>query len=397
MTAPTAPTGRRTLIVEADGGSRGNPGPAAFGALVRDPASHAVLAEAADAIGTATNNVAEYRGLIAGLQLAREVDPEASVDVRMDSKLVIEQMAGRWKIKHADMRQLAMEARRLMPAHVTWTHVPRERNSAADALLNRVLDGGEPIWTVLGGDAAATTAVAPPDHGGQPTAVPQPAPGDRSSVPETGWGETSSPPTTLILVRHGETSRSLAKRFSGSGGEDVPLTDRGRQQAEGVAAALVGRGVDALVTSPLRRTRETAGVIAGALGISATVEDGLAETAFGEWDGLTFSEVRARWPAALQDWLASTTVAPPGGESFDSVHLRVRAALDRLVSSYAGRTIAVVTHVTPIKLLVCLALDVPLRAVFRMELPPGSRSEVRWYADGMASLRSYGVVDSVPS
>jgi ribonuclease H / adenosylcobalamin/alpha-ribazole phosphatase len=392
MTAPSAPaasTGHRRLIVEADGGARGNPGPAAFGALVRDPASHAVLAEAADAIGTATNNVAEYRGLIAGLQLARAVDPEAGVEVRMDSKLVIEQMAGRWKIKHADMRKLAMEARRWVPADVTWTHVPRERNSAADALLNRVLDGGEPIWTVFGADTATT---APPDRGEQSHAVAQPAPGDRPSVPETGWGETSSPPTTLILVRHGETPRSLAKRFSGSGGEDVPLTDRGRLQAEAVAAALVGRGVDALVTSPLRRTRETAAILSDVLGIAPVVEDRLAETAFGEWDGLTFAEVRARWPTALDDWLASTSVAPPGGESFDAVEVRVREALDRLVTSYAGQTVAVVTHVTPIKLLVCLALDIPIRAVFRMELPPGSRSEVRWYADGAASLRSYGIV-----
>jgi ribonuclease H / adenosylcobalamin/alpha-ribazole phosphatase len=382
--APAVPTGRRSLIVEADGGSRGNPGPAAFGALVRDATSKAVLAEAADAIGTATNNVAEYRGLIAGLQLAREVDAEAAVEVRMDSKLVVEQMAGRWKIKHPDMRQLAMAARRLVPAAITWTHVPRERNAAADALLNRVLDGAEPIWIVVGTSAGAPTAVDEPR-----STLPQP--GARTSVPETGWGETSSPPTTLILVRHGETPRSLAKRFSGSGGEDVSLTERGRRQAESVGTALADRGVDALVTSPLRRTRETAAVLSARLGVQVEVEDGMAETAFGDWDGLTFAEVRARWPAELDAWLASTAVAPPGGESFDAVADRVNAALDRLLSSYAGRTVAVVTHVTPIKLLVCLALDVPLRAVFRMELAPGSRSEVRWYADGLASLRSFGM------
>ncbi|MGH3486374.1 MAG: bifunctional RNase H/acid phosphatase, partial [Actinopolymorphaceae bacterium] len=381
--APSVPTGRRSLIVEADGGSRGNPGPAAFGALVRDATSKAVLAEAADAIGTATNNVAEYRGLIAGLQLAREVDAEAAVEVRMDSKLVVEQMAGRWKIKHPDMRQLAMAARRLVPAAITWTHVPRERNAAADALLNRVLDGAEPIWIVVGTSAGPSTAVDEPR-----SALPQP--GDRTSVPETGWGETSSPPTTLILIRHGETPRSLAKRFSGSGGEDVSLTERGRRQAESVGTALADRGVDALVTSPLRRTRETAAVLSARLGVQVEVEDGMAETAFGDWDGLTFAEVRARWPAELDAWLASTAVAPPGGESFDAVADRVKAALDRLLSSYSGQTVGVVTHVTPIKLLVCLALDVPLRAVFRMELSPGSRSEVRWYADGLASLRSFG-------
>src|SRR5690606_11850594 len=111
--------------------------------------------EAAEAIGDATNNVAEYRGLIAGLQLLRELaDPtEVSLEVRMDSKLVIEQMAGRWKIKHPDMQPLALQARRLAPADVRWVWVPRDRNAAADALLNRVLDGGPPVWRLLPDDA----------------------------------------------------------------------------------------------------------------------------------------------------------------------------------------------------------------------------------------------------
>jgi ribonuclease H / adenosylcobalamin/alpha-ribazole phosphatase len=136
-------SGRR-LIVEADGGSRGNPGPAAYGAVVRDPDSGAVLAAEGLPIGRATNNVAEYRGLIAGLEMARELDPEAAVEVRMDSRLVIEQMAGRWKIKHPDMKPLALAASRVRPAEVVWTWVPRELNKAADALVNRALDG-DPI------------------------------------------------------------------------------------------------------------------------------------------------------------------------------------------------------------------------------------------------------------
>jgi ribonuclease HI len=134
-------TSGRLLIVEADGGSRGNPGPAAYGALVRDAQTLKVLAAEGLPIGRATNNVAEYRGLIAGLEMARELDPEAALEVRMDSKLVIEQMAGRWKIKHPDMKPLALEAARLRPASVTWTWVPREDNKAADALVNRALDG----------------------------------------------------------------------------------------------------------------------------------------------------------------------------------------------------------------------------------------------------------------
>jgi ribonuclease HI len=138
---PDRPTSARQLIVEADGGSRGNPGPAAYGALVRDAQTSKVLAAEGLPIGRATNNVAEYRALIAGLQMARELDPTAPVEVRMDSRLVIEQMAGRWKVRHADMKPLALEAARLRPAKVIWTWVPRELNKAADTLVNRALDG----------------------------------------------------------------------------------------------------------------------------------------------------------------------------------------------------------------------------------------------------------------
>jgi ribonuclease HI len=141
MAEPGAPRSDHRLIVEADGGARGNPGPAAYGAVVRDAETSKELAAEGLPIGHATNNVAEYRGLIAGLEMVRELDPRAALEVRMDSKLVIEQMAGRWKVKHADMKALALRAARLRPATVTWTWVPRELNKAADALVNRALDG----------------------------------------------------------------------------------------------------------------------------------------------------------------------------------------------------------------------------------------------------------------
>lgn len=141
--ATSKPSGRR-LVVEADGGSRGNPGPAAYGALVRDATTGEVVNAEGLSIGEATNNVAEYSGLIAGLEMARAVDPAAEVDVRMDSKLVVEQMAGRWKIKHPAMIPLARKASILRPLKVTWTWVPREQNKAADALVNTALDG-EPV------------------------------------------------------------------------------------------------------------------------------------------------------------------------------------------------------------------------------------------------------------
>ncbi|MGW0231806.1 bifunctional RNase H/acid phosphatase [Actinopolymorpha singaporensis] len=389
LSAGSPGSGRR-LVVEADGGSRGNPGRAAYGAVVRDAESGDVLARAAERIGTATNNVAEYNGLIAGLRLARELDAAAHVEIRMDSKLVIEQMAGRWKVKHADMRRLAEQARALVPANPTWTWVPRERNKTADALLNAVLDGGPPVWEV---GASASTPVAA-DPTGRPAEETAPA---EASAPARGWGAEVGGATTLLLLRHGETERSQAKRFSGSGGEDVSLTERGRAQAAAAARSLADRlGVAAVVSSPLRRTRQTAEVVAATLGLPVEVEPGLAETAFGEWDGFTFAEVGQRWPAELQAWLADTSVAPPGGESFEQVLIRVRAARDRLIRTYGGKTVVVVTHVTPIKLLTCLALDVPARAAYRMELPPAALTEVAWFADGAASLRSFGVPAEVP-
>lgn len=135
-------TGR--YVIEADGGSRGNPGPAAYGTVVRDASDGRVIAEAAGYLGETTNNVAEYTGLVTGLQIVARLNPDARVEARLDSKLVVEQMSGRWKIKHPDMRQLALQARDAFPpTQVTYTWVPREQNKLADALVNESLDAVE--------------------------------------------------------------------------------------------------------------------------------------------------------------------------------------------------------------------------------------------------------------
>src|SRR5450759_3684755 len=144
--------GARRLVVEADGGSRGNPGEAGYGALLRDAASGEVIAERAESVGIASNNVAEYSGLVAGLKAAFDIDPAAEVTVRLDSKLLVEQMSGRWKIKQPDMRRLALQARDIVASlraaggSVTYTWVPRAENSAADALANSAMDGKPVSW-----------------------------------------------------------------------------------------------------------------------------------------------------------------------------------------------------------------------------------------------------------
>jgi ribonuclease HI len=133
---------KRRLLVEADGGSRGNPGAAGYGAVVRDATTGEVLAEVSESIGHATNNVAEYSGLLAGLRAAGRLAPGAEAEVRMDSKLVVEQMSGRWQIKHPDLLALAAEARQAARAlgRVTYTWVPRDRNAHADRLANQAMD-----------------------------------------------------------------------------------------------------------------------------------------------------------------------------------------------------------------------------------------------------------------
>ncbi|MCF4138083.1 bifunctional RNase H/acid phosphatase [Streptomyces sp. Tue 6430] len=532
----------REFIVEADGGSRGNPGPAGYGSVVIDAATGETLVERAEYIGVATNNVAEYRGLLAGLRAARELDPDAPVRVRMDSKLVVEQMSGRWKIKHPDMKPLATEAARIHPpGRVTYEWIPREQNKHADRLANEAMDAGKrgEQWdaaasmaalaatagrsrtapadlppsgppgdaaagaararealaggrragaatgttaasTVRSGDTTAarsgdvtavrsgdmtaaqsgdataadaatgaastgdaadtTPAGGPADVGPGPaaatgsgttagahsatdaatatdSATPVPAAGssaaDRRAArtfasasttaaatpaapagqarPSVGWGSAPDlgAPATFVLLRHGETPLTPEKRFSGSGGSDPALSAAGREQAERVAAALARRGtIQHIVASPLARTRETAATVAARLGLEVAVDDGLRETDFGAWEGLTFGEVRERHPEDLNAWLADPEAEPTGGgESFAATATRIAATRDRLVAAYAGRTVLLVTHVTPIKTLVRLALGAPPESLFRMELSAASLSVVAYYADGNASVR----------
>ncbi|MFJ4538114.1 bifunctional RNase H/acid phosphatase [Streptomyces tibetensis] len=514
----------REFIVEADGGSRGNPGPAGYGAVVSDAATGETLRETAEYIGVATNNVAEYRGLLAGLRAAHALDPDATVHVRMDSKLVIEQMSGRWKIKHPDMKPLAAQAARVFPpGRVTYAWMPRAENKHADRLANEAMDAGargerwseaestaeldaaagsagsaetvassgppgdaagsagsaetvassgpsgaaagsagsagsaEPLASsgpsgdaaagaarvrgaLAQGRASAAAADSDPDAARASTEPGRGAPAGASSGSATGGADARAAradadaratvdadaraavgadgearaakaetdtraakavaapgwapadmgaPATFVLLRHGETPLTPQKRFSGSGGTDPSLSDTGREQAERAAALLARRGtIQAVVSSPLARTRETAGIVAARLGLDVSIDDGLRETDFGAWEGLTFAEVRERHPDDLNAWLASPDAEPTGGgESFAATAVRLAATRDKLVAAHAGRTVLLVTHVTPIKTLVRLALGAPPESLFRMELSAASLSVVAYYADGNASVR----------
>lgn len=387
--------GTDSVIIEADGGSRGNPGPAGFGALLRDANTGEVIAEAAESIGVASNNVAEYRGLIAGLELYAEHTPSAYLEVRMDSKLVIEQMAGRWKVKHRDMRPLAIAAQRLAPFGVTWTWVPREQNKAADRLANLAMDAaalGE-VYDVHAAPSGPTRTTENRPGDPTPDALEPPAPGGGPKNPLLGWSGLLGTPTTLIFLRHGETVHTAAKKFSGPGGDDPGLNDAGRAQAERAAAALlIDGGVDAIVSSPMRRTRETAQAVAAALALPVGIEDGFRECAFGEWDGLTFSDVQERWPRELDAWLGSMEFAPPGGESLAEVQVRVEEALTKTLASYAGKNVVVVSHVNPIKLSVRYVLGAQLESINRMLLATASLTTLSFYESGAMSMRQFSAI-----
>ncbi len=359
------------VIVEADGGSRGNPGPAGYGAVVREATTGEVLLERYASLGATTNNVAEYSGLIAGLRAALELNA-THVDVRMDSKLVVEQMSGRWQIKNPGLRPLAAEAATLVGRFdaVTFDWIPRERNRAADALANRAMDeaAGKPVR-----DEITPEIVAP--------AAPK---------PRGSWAPPSlDDATRLILVRHGETALTKQGRYSGRG--DVPLSDEGQAQAMAAGGRVAGlaRDVAAVVTSPLSRCVRTAEIIAAELGgADVTVVDDLIECDFGEWEGMTFAEVQERWPAEMDVWLDSTSVAPPGGESFETVARRTRSALATVLRAYPGQIVVLVSHVSPIKLILRDALAAGDAFLHRLFLDAAGVSTMDVWPDGGVAVRS---------
>jgi probable phosphoglycerate mutase len=385
----TDPFRYRKVVIEADGGSRGNPGPAAYGAVLKDAETGQVIAEDGSTIGRATNNVAEYAGLIGGLRMAEELAPHAEIEVRMDSKLVVEQMSGRWKVKHPDMKPLWAEATGLAPFGTTYTWVPRAQNSHADRLANEALDGlRNGVSTPATDDPSLIEAIEDP--------APDPDTASRPA-PAQGWGPPTASATTLVLVRHGVTPHTAAKKFSGGlGGDNPGLSEEGRDQVRttGEWLAPAAERLHAVVASPVRRTRESADILGDLLGRPVEEESGLAEMEFGVWDGLTFPEVAERDRGGLERWMTDLEYSPEGGESFRAVETRVLAALERLRTAYEGRTVVVVSHVTPIKVLVAHALGAPLEGVFRMELSPASVSVVSYYPEengipDRASLRLY--------
>jgi len=220
----------------------------------------------------------------------------------------------------------------------------------------------------------------------------------RPSSTRAPRGPDTGEPTTLLLVRHGRTPLTEAKRFSGSGGSDPDLSPAGRQDAARVAALMrrlatgestapadVGRPA-VLVCSPMRRTRQTAAAIAEATGLTPGVDERWIEAGFGEWEGLTFAEIVKGWPVDVARWQGSMSSPPPGGESLQAVVDRVRAARRDVVERNPGQVVVVVSHVTPVRAVVHEALSAGPAALWSVRIGPCSVTAVRFWRDGNAEV-----------
>lgn len=394
MNAAGGPGERRRLIVEADGGSRGNPGPAGFGALVRDARTGEVLAERAEHLGHTTNNVAEYSGLVAGLRAAAAIDPEAEVEVRLDSRLVVEQMSGAWQIKHTELRRLADLARAVLPAErVTYTWVPRAQNAAADALANEAMDTARSIARDLAPRGAGAALSGEEGAPGAPVS----GRGRRPSGAAPRFDDAE--PVTVVLLRHGETSMTAAGGYSGSSEPGPPLSPHGRQQAAAAAELIerVGRDLwgdipypTEIIASPMVRTLETAAVVADRLGLPVRVMELVKEADFGEWQGLTAREIEARWPAMLEPWHTRADVRPPGGESIEDVGRRIEQVFAELLAGGVDRTVVVVSHAVSIRAAVGVAMGAQPSSWSRLRVAPASVSIVRLFEDGRTEVAVAG-------
>ena len=383
------------VLIEADGGSRGNPGPAGSGAVLIDFDSGAILAEIALFIGVATNNVAEYKAVLAAIELANEIAPEAKLLVRMDSKLVVEQMSGRWKIKNEGMQELSvLMAKALGSRDVTFEWIPREQNSKADSLANEAMDAESSVTRKFVGEPGTSTINVVTLASKNTAADLEYNPELPSSV--RAPRNVSKKLTTVILVRHGRTALTETHKLSGRGGEDPQLSELGREDAHKVALELAKVGnssvfaklvpPSAIISSPIARTRETAQVIADQLGLTVEIEDDIAEIAFGEWDGHTNQEVAARWPEQYNAWRGDVQIAPPGGESLEDFDLRVQRGRARILEQYEGQTVVVVSHVMPIRGFIKAATASDWPIYWRASVAPCSITVLRFWGEEAAEI-----------
>jgi ribonuclease H / adenosylcobalamin/alpha-ribazole phosphatase len=358
-------------ILYADGASRGNPGAAAYGAAIY--ADGHCIKELYEAIGIASNNFAEYRGLIAGLQYINQINPAAKVEVRMDSKLVVEQMSGGWKIKHADMKELSNLAYQAHPQSlISYTWIPRENNSHADSLANKALDEKKSDTAQGSGLSEASSNKL------------------RQINYLTERVTSGEVPTTIYFIRHGETPLTPSRSFSGGKGSNPGLSEIGKKQAAKVALEIAARKPEVFIASPLLRTTQTAEIINEHLKLPIEFDPRWIEADFGKWDEQTPAAIAAQYPVEWDLWRARTDYAPPGGESYDDLVARVEPALVELGEKYPGQKVLVVTHNIIIRAISKIITGAPMESFFHIDVAPCSITTARIYpSDGLQVLTSF--------
>lgn len=369
------------IFLYADGASRGNPGPASYGCVLFDQDMQ-VIAEMGENLGIRTNNYAEYQGVIAGLRYLQEQKLGPQITIRMDSKLVIEQLAGRWKIKHPEMRELAFEASRLLAGlDVTFEWIPRELNSHADALGNRALDDGD-----FESGSRALIALA----GVQPKSIRAP--------------RQTSEPTTIVVIRHGHTIMTEGNLISGSNGEDPSLSDLGMREAALAAketASLLARfglaAPSSIYHSPQLRTTQTAEFFEAEFGLKAIPNSDLREIGFGSWEGVGMDEIETRQTSEVEAWRGSITARPPGGESVADLEKRVLESLEAIIASHSGQSVILVSHMMPSRAIARRALKASQETAWSIQFSPASVSIYRFFGRDLAEVFSLNSSSHLPA
>ncbi len=363
-------SGSSVIFVYADGASRGNPGPASYGVVIVSEAG-SLIASFGESLGEQTNNFAEYQSVIAALRYLIENHKGASVTIRMDSKLVIEQLSGRWKIKHPQMRELAAEAAKLLrncEAALEW--IPREQNSLADAAANQALDSGD--FTSKPFAKLELSAI-------QPKSVRAPR-----QVIE---------PTTVVVIRHGHTKHTEAGLISGSNGEDPTLSELGFTEVQRAARAIEQLLLHFELPELARvhhstqlRTTQTASAIGEVFNLPITADARLREIGFGNWDGISMEQVDARFPSEVASWRGSINHAPHGGESVNDLEIRVLGALAELIENNRGKSVAIVSHMMPSRAIAKQAMGASTSAYWSLQFDPASISIYRFFGQDLAEV-----------
>lgn len=360
------------LLIQADGASKGNPGPASYGAVILLPDGE-IYREVYDSIGVATNNQAEYRAILAALEVAGELAQDnpnyRRLHIQMDSKLVIEQLSGRWKIKNSELQSLAIQAQRLLSSFdATFEWIPRERNTHADALANKAFHREHES----GASTFRFDTFSPKLT--QPKSIRSPR---RSEKPVVVWA-----------VRHGHTSMTESSLISG-GGVDPALSEFGRGEA-----ALVSSEISRLATlfglptpnqiwhSPQLRATETARAISKKLRLPLHQKSDLREIEFGDWEGISMDSLFGTSSSEIEAWRGSMDFRPPGGESVADLEMRVSSVLNDALRS--DTSICLVAHMMPMRAIYRIATAASDSAHWSLNFLPASVSVYRFFGSEFA-------------